>query len=113
MTDDEKTIRIRELNDELRTTGRVLNGRVIAMGSLVNDTPEKRHQVLEAVAKFDEWTTGNDPYGEHDFGKVVVEGEAFIWKIDYYSLDEAHGSEYPDDQKTTIRVLTLMYAEDY
>lgn len=107
MTDEAKTARIRELNDELRTNGRALNGRVVVMGGLVNDSAEKRHQVFEAVAKFDDWTTGDDPYGEHDFGKVVVEGEAIIRKIDYYSLDEAHGSEHPEDQKTTIRVLTL------
>ncbi|TBC00435.1 DUF3768 domain-containing protein [Rhizobium ruizarguesonis] len=36
-----------------------------------------------------------------------------MFKIDYYGLDEAHGSEHPEDQKTTIRVMTLMYAEDY
>ncbi|MBP2444001.1 DUF3768 domain-containing protein [Rhizobium leguminosarum] len=113
MTDVEKTNRIRELNDELRTKGRAFNGRVVAAGGIVNDSAEKRQQVFEVVAKFDEWTTGDDPYGEHDFGKVDVDGEAFIWKIDYYSLDEGHGSEHPEDQKTTIRVLTLMYAEDY
>ncbi|ANL87105.1 DUF3768 domain-containing protein [Rhizobium phaseoli] len=113
MTNDAKTARIRELNDELRTKGRALNGRIVAMGGLVNDTPEKRHQVFAAVVNYDAWTTGDDPYGEHDFGKVIVDGEAFIWKIDYYSLDEADGSEHPEDQKTTIRVLTLMYAEDY
>lgn len=114
MTDDEKTIRIRELNDELRTKGQALNGRVVAVGGLVNDSIEKRHRVFEAVAKFDAWTTGDDPYGEHDFGKVSVDDEAFMWKIDYYAIgDEAHGSEHPEDPAVTIRVLTLMYAEDY
>lgn len=90
MTDDEKTARIRELNDELRTKGHALNGRVVVMGGLTNESREKHHSVFEAVAKFDAWTTGDDPYGEHDFGKVVVDGEAFIWKIDYYAIgDEA------------------------
>lgn len=114
MNDEEKTIRIRELNDELRTKGRALNGRVVVMGGLVNDSIEKRHRVFEAVAKFDAWTTADDPYGEHDFGKVSDDGEAFMWKIDYYAIgDEAHGSEHPEGQNTTVRVLTLMYAEDY
>lgn len=113
MTDDEKTARIRELNDELRTKGDALNGRVVVMGGLINEDREKHHRVFEAIAKFDAWNKGDDPYGEHDFGKVEVDGKAFIWKIDYYSLDEAHGSENPEDQKTTIRVMTLMYAGDY
>ncbi len=113
LTDDEKTIRIRELNDELRKKGIALNGRVVVMGALVNDSTEKRHRVFEAVAAFKDWNKGDDPYGEHDFGKVEVDGESFIWKIDYYSLDEAHGSEHPEDSSVTIRVLTLMYAEDY
>lgn len=114
MADEEKTARIRELNDELRTKGHALNGRVVAVGGLVNDSIEKRHRVFEAVAKFDAWTTGDDPYGEHDFGKLTVDGEAFMFKIDYYAIgDEAHGSEHPEDPAVTIRVLTLMYAEDY
>ncbi len=56
---------------------------------------------------------GDDPYGEHDFGKVEVNGEAVIFKIHYYTLDEMHGSEHPEDPNITIRVMTLMFAEDY
>lgn len=112
MTDDEKTIRIRELNDELRTTGRARNGRVIAMGMLGHDGNEKIIRVYQAAAAFDDWPEDDDPYHEHDFGKFEVDGESYIFKIDYYSLDEKHGSEHPEDQKTTIRVMTLMSAED-
>lgn len=37
-----------------------------------------------------------------------------MFKIDYYAIgDEQHGSEHPEDQAVTIRVMTLMYAEDY
>jgi hypothetical protein len=113
MTDEEKIVRIRELNDELRTKGHALNGRIVAMGGLINDDREKHRRVFEAAAAFDSWTAGDDPYGEHDFGRFTVDGEAFMFKIDYYSLDEAHGSEHPEDQNTTIRVMTLMYADDY
>ncbi|WP_425624906.1 DUF3768 domain-containing protein [Agrobacterium radiobacter] len=114
MTDEEKKARIRELNDELRTKGHALNGRFVAVGGLINEDQEKRLRVFEAAAAFDAWTTGDDPYGEHDFGKFTVDGEDFMFKIDYYAIgDEAHGSEHPEDQATTIRVLTLMYAEDY
>lgn len=69
---------------------------------------EKITNVIAAVAAFDD-----DPYGEHDFGKVDVYGEAVIWKIDYYSLDEKHGSDHPEDPAVTVRILTIMFAEDY
>lgn len=52
-------------------------------------------------------------YGEHDVGKIDVDGEAVIFKIDYYSLDEMHGSDHPEDPNVTVRVMTIMFAEDY
>lgn len=114
MTDDEKTIRIRELNDELRLNGRALNGRMVAMGTLGQEGEGKIIRVYRAAAAFDDWPEGDDPYQEHDFGKFEVDGEAFIFKIDYYAIgDEQHGSEHPEDPAVTIRVMTLMYAEDY
>ncbi len=113
MTDEEKTAQIRALNDELRLNGRALNGRMVAMGQLGHDGDEKIIRVYRAAAAFDDWPEGDDPYSEHDFGRFEVDGEAYIFKIDYFSLDETHGSEHPEDQHTTIRVMTLMNAEDY
>ncbi|UXT53236.1 DUF3768 domain-containing protein (plasmid) [Agrobacterium tumefaciens] len=110
---DSRTIKIRELNDELRTKGYALNGRIVAMGRLGQDHEAKQIRVVLGASEFNQWTEGDDPYGEHDFGKFEVDGDAFIFKIDYYDLDETHGSEHPEDQKTTIRVMTLMYADDY
>lgn len=109
---DPKIYRIRQLNDELRTEGSCRNGRMVAAGRLAQET-EKIGKVAAAVAAFEDWNEGDDPYGEHDFGKIDVEGEAVIWKIDYYSLDEMHGSEHPEDPNVTIRILTQMFAEDY
>jgi hypothetical protein len=107
-----KVYRIRQLNDELRTEGSCRNGRVVAAGRLAQEI-EKIGKVAAAVATHDDWNEGDDPYSEHDFGKLDVEGEAVIWKIGYYSLDEMHGSEHPEDPNVTIRILTLMFAEDY
>jgi hypothetical protein len=70
--------------------------------------------VFAAVAAFDTFTTDNDPYGEHDFGKVVVEGETLFWKIDYSDKrDPDLGADDPADAATTERVLTIMLAEEY
>lgn len=107
-----KIYRIRQLNDELRTEGSSRNGRVVAAGRLAQEI-EKIGKVAAAVAAYDDWNEGDDPYGEHDFGKLDVNGEEVIWKIDYYSLDEMHGSDHPEDPNVTVRILTLMFAEDY
>lgn len=109
---DPKIYRIRHLNDELRAEGSCRNGRVVAAGRLAQEY-EKIGAVTAAVAAFDDWNERDDPYGEHDFGKLDVNGEAVIWKIDYYSLDEKHGSDHPEDPAVTVRILTLMFAEDY
>lgn len=109
---DPKIYHIRHLNDELRAEGSCLNRRVVTAGRLTQEI-EKIGNVTAAVATFDDWNEGDDPYGEHDFGKVEVNGETVIWKIDYFSLDEMHGSDYPEDPNVTIRILTMMFAEDY
>jgi Protein of unknown function (DUF3768) len=50
---------------------------------------------------------------EHDFGNFQIEGETYFWKIDYYALDMAGGSEDPADPEKTARVLTIMSADEY
>ncbi|TBB97182.1 DUF3768 domain-containing protein [Rhizobium ruizarguesonis] len=75
---DARTIKIRDLNDELRTKGYALNGKIVAMGGLSEDDQAKQIRVLLAASEFAEWTEGDDPYGEHDFGKFMIDGEAFI-----------------------------------
>jgi ParB-like chromosome segregation protein Spo0J len=51
--------------------------------------------------------------GEHDFGKVVIDGQDFFWKIDYYDHTLCFGSENPVDPNVTTRVLTIMMASEY
>lgn len=55
----------------------------------------------------------NAPYGEHDFGAVTVGRAEGFWKIDYYASDMAHGAEDPAAPTRTVRVLTIMLAEEY
>lgn len=112
MVEVQRTIRIRQLNDELRIEGSCRNGRIVAAGRLAHEH-EKIGTIAALVAAYDDWSEGDDPYGEHDFGKVDVDGEAVIFKIDYYTLDETHGSEHPEDPNVTVRILSLMFAEDY
>ena len=62
---------------------------------------------------FDDFNADNDPHGELDFGSFELEGEKVFWKIDYYDLAGEFGSEDPTDPKKTLRVLTVMLAEEY
>lgn len=64
----------------------------------------------------------NDPYGEHDFGCVEIdgnkdfwktEGDKAFWKINCYDKSLGWGSEARWDPDVTTRVLELMMAEEY
>jgi hypothetical protein len=115
MTDDEKKARIRELNDELRAKRLVRNGKIIITGDLTNEVDDrgKIMAILDAIRDFNDFPKGNDPYREHDFGRFTVGDDTFIFKIDYYALDEAALSPHPEDPATTIRVMSVFYAHDY
>jgi hypothetical protein len=69
--------------------------------------------LVGAVKAFDAFTEDNDPYAEHDFGTIELEGERYFWKIDYYDRSLRFGAEEPSDTSETMRVLTLMHASEY
>lgn len=103
--------KIAQLNDAFRTT---FQGGKVMMTAGVQQLPEETlAEVLSKVRAFLEFSTDNDPYGEHDFGSFVIEGQKLFWKIDYYAPDMECGSEDPADPMKTTRVLTIMLAEDY
>lgn len=70
-------------------------------------------RVLELVAAFDDFSKENDPYAEHDFGMVEIDGEKIFFKFDYYDPTLQWGSEDPADESKTCRVLTIMYSHEY
>ena len=80
---------------------------VIALGQA------RQLTILEAVASFNTFDEDIDPYGEHDFGALDVEGERLFWKIDYYDRSLSAHSPDPADPSVTTRVLTIMLAEEY
>jgi len=67
--------------------------------------------ILQAVRAFDRFTPDNDPWKEHDCGRLEVNGHVVIWKMDYYE-DEAMTFS-AEDPRTSYRVLTVMLAEEY
>src|SRR3954447_13408983 len=74
---------------------------------------KRQMAILSAIAAFDGFDPGDDPYGEHDFGPLTVEGERIFFKIDYLDRSLTGHSPDPTDPTVTARVLTIMLAEDY
>jgi hypothetical protein len=111
-----KTADIRELNDRFRKGDTSIPGRLLitaGMEALIADDPNNRAELLAAVRGFDAFNEDNDPHGEHDFGSLDFLGSKLFWKIDYYAPDLEYGSEDPADPQKTVRVLTIMLAEEY
>ncbi|MBL0001421.1 MAG: DUF3768 domain-containing protein [Sphingomonadales bacterium] len=68
---------------------------------------------LLAVRTFNDFTNGNDPYGEHDFGAFTMGGERLFFKLDYYDHSLQAHSPNAADAAVTHRVLTIMLASEY
>lgn len=104
--------KIAQLNDAFRQSmGR--DGHVY-MTRGIQDLPEEdRLHVFNLVRTFNDFSEGNDPYGEHDFGAFDFKDDRVFWKIDYYDKDLEQGSEDPADPEKTVRVMTVMMAYEY
>ena len=109
MNDQKK---IAELNDLCRTALGV-GGRFYQTPGIGALPPEDQSAIREKVERFNDFTEDNDPYGEHDFGSFTHKGRKIFWKIDCYAPDLKWGSEDPADPSRTVRVLTIMLAEEY
>lgn len=101
------------LNDGLRRT--FARGKVVMTAAIAALPEETLARVLERVRHFDEFTSDNDPYGEHDFGSFAFQGlpENVWFKVDYYNNDMSAGSEDPGNPEQTTRVLTVGLMSDY
>ncbi len=101
--------KIRKLNDDLRqnlTPANAFMSRGIAARLDIQE-------VLAAIQSFNSFTNANDPHGEHDFGGIEFADDTVFWKIDYYANDMMSGSPDATDPDVTIRILTIMLAEEY
>lgn len=103
--------RIAELNDRARQT--FADCRVMITPGLQALGDEMLHTILLAVQQFNTFTPDNDPYEEHDFGKIDIGEHVIFWKFDYYDLDLSMHSPDPSDPTVTARVLTVLLADEY
>lgn len=102
---------IAALNDQARQT--FTNCRVMITQGINALGPSAVHAIITAVQQFNDFTEQNDPFGEHDFGKVTYHKSDVFWKWDYYDLDLQMASLDPSNPDITARVLTIMLADEY
>lgn len=102
---------IAALNDAFRRDFR--RERLLLTQGVASRGDAELQHLLREVQRFDQFTPDNDPYGEHDFGKVTVEEVSYFWKIDCFHLDVRCGSPDPADADVTTRILTVMRSDEY
>ena len=135
-----RTLRIRALNDADRAALPHGFASCLITRGVQALPPEQVTQILEEVRRYANFTQGDDPYGEHDFGVLTrverggtitwtqepqpdtkdgLGAEKIFWKIDYYAKAQdgvpglTYGSETPEDGRTTDRVLTIYLASEH
>lgn len=102
---------IRRLNDTFRRT--LVSGHVVATREVMLLSSDDRSGLFQAVREFNSFPPEDDPFSEHDFGALIRKDVRYFWKIDYYDLDLRHGSPDPADPAFTVRVMTIMRADQY
>lgn len=102
---------IARLNDRLRILH--LGGRIMTTSGISALGAEAVGNILIAIAGFDAFTPANDPYDEHDCAVMEIQGHHVLWKIDYYDETLSQHSPDPADSNITVRVMTVMLAEEY
>lgn len=70
-------------------------------------------EIVKAIASYDDFSESSDPHGENDFGSLEYDGHRVFFKIDYLDLALSMHSPDPGDPNVTVRVLTVMLAEEY
>jgi Protein of unknown function (DUF3768) len=103
---------IAELNDLLRKTF-FAGGRVVITQGIRALPEADQSAIREKVETFQAFTPDNDPHGERDFGAFEHNGHRVFWKIDYFDPSLTWHSEDAADPSKTVRVLTIMLAEEY
>ncbi len=100
---NDKTTTIRKKNDLFRQT--FIGGKVVMTPMVIHSAD--REAIITAIRSFTSFNEDNDPYGEHDFGSVSVNGQSYYFKIDYYD------PQYMGFLEDGNRVMTIMHCSEY
>jgi uncharacterized protein DUF3768 len=118
---EQEANRIAALNDRFRSRcglafGDDVPGGFVFTQGINSLPPETQVSIWAAVRDFTDFSEGNDPYAERDFGAFTLDGvpEKIFWKIDYYAdASCSGGAEDPADPARSFRILTIMLASEY
>ena len=80
-----KRAKIRALNDGFRKTFR--GGRAMMTAGVAALPAKTQLAIFRKIQAFEAFDDENDPWGEHDFVGVELDGQTFFAKIDYYDRD--------------------------
>ncbi|MHC2017699.1 DUF3768 domain-containing protein [Methylobacterium sp. CM6247] len=105
------TDRVRALNDAFRRS--FAGGHVMLSRGIATLPEEQRREAEAAVQAIEVFSVADDPYGEHDFGAFDLAGQRCFWKIDTYDWAMVGHSPDPADPTVTVRILTIMLAQEY
>lgn len=109
--DNERTAKIRQLNDAFRRTG--AGGTILVTQGIQALSNEQQREIILNIKRLETFDPENDPYGEHDFAAIPVGNQKVFFKIDYYNAELNAGSENPADPNVTTRVMTIMLSHEY
>ena len=100
---------IADINDQIRSMiPFVPKPHMLVLTEGVLALPEgELASLCSQVRKFSNFTSDNNPYGENDFGSVLINEEKFFWKFDYFD----DGFQFY--KENGHRVLTIMRADEY
>ncbi|MDJ0555775.1 MAG: DUF3768 domain-containing protein [Microcoleaceae cyanobacterium MO_207.B10] len=107
-----KKTTITKLNDRFRNGDRSLGDYKMSRQVLLLPI-KKQKQLFKQIQEFDDFTPENDPRGEHDIGKVTMDGVEYIWKIDYLDTSMIMLSDEPADINKTTRILLVIRGDEY
>ena len=89
------------------------NGHAVITAGVAALRAEAVARIVKTVSVYDDFCHANDPYEEHDFGALEVDGQVIFFKIDYFDKALTYHSPDPSDLSVTERVITIMLAEEY
>jgi len=112
--------KVADLNDQLRKdmfTGNMLKkenlkNKIVLTPGIAGLNLIDKEKIFFSVKYYGNFTKNNNPWGEKDFGSFNFKKETFNWKIDYYDNDMKYHSPDKSDPDKTVRVLTIMKAEE-
>ena len=106
--------KISELNDRLRQNifcpGK---NKVVITSGVTTLSLVDRMDLFKKISEFNNFNKSNDPYQEHDFGRIEHNGINYFFKIDYYDASMEYASDDPSNPDITTRVLTIMRSDEY